>query len=640
MISEAPAWLIWFLPLISFILIAFVIRPYNGSTARLSGYITVLSIAGSFVLSIWALASVIDSPGHVIEFPSHTWVEIGSLSIRMGLMMDSLTAVMVVVVSGVSLFIQIYSQGYMRDDPSYSRFFAYMSLFTASMLGLVTADNLIMLYVFWELVGLSSYLLIGFWYQRPAAAAAAKKAFIMTRFGDLGFLIAILGVFLMVGTFDIAELHFLVEDGVLKGVALTWIALGIFAGAVGKSGQFPLHTWLPDAMEGPTPVSALIHAATMVAAGVFLVARFFPLFEASSSAMTTVAYIGGGTALFAATMGLVMNDIKRVLAYSTISQLGFMMLALGVGAPAAALFHLFNHAFFKALLFLGSGSVNHTTGTFDMRLMGGLYRVMPWTFITFLIAALSLSGIPPFSGFWSKDAILLSAWHDDKILYGLGVAASFLTAVYIFRVVFMTFTGEYRGGAQEEHGSHGEQGHALHESPAVMIVPLVVLAVAAVASGLANMPGFSILGIPEDWMADFLGEAGEVFSVNVATTSSIAAGAGFLVAFIIYGRKLIPADTIGRIFRPIYLILSRKYYFDDLYEDIIITRGLYKGLSGFGDLFDRYVVDMMVNTVGSIGRNMGGVMARVQTGQMQVYGMVVSIGILVILAAFLIFGGV
>ena len=356
MIPEAASWLILFLPLISFLLIVFVVRQVFGSATMLAGYTAVLAIGASFVLSIWALATVIDAPGHLQDYPSHTWLDIGPLEIKVGILMDSLTAIMLIVVSGVSLMVQLYSLGYMKHDASVARFFAYMSLFTFSMLGLVMADNLILLYVFWELVGLSSYLLIGFWHDRPTAAAAAKKAFIVTRFGDLGFLIAILGVYFTVGSqgFDIQYLNEVAGVDV-TGIALTLIALGIFAGAVGKSGQFPLHTWLPDAMEGPTPVSALIHAATMVAAGVFLVARMFPVFEASTAAMNTVAYVGAGTALFAATMGLVMTDIKRVLAYSTVSQLGFMMFALGVGAPAAAMFHLFTHAFFKASAVPGGG---------------------------------------------------------------------------------------------------------------------------------------------------------------------------------------------------------------------------------------------------------------------------------------------
>ena len=378
--------------------------------------------------------------------------------------MDPLTAVMLVVVTGVSLLIQIYSVGYMseEDNRGYSRYFAYMSLFTASMVGLVLASSVIQVFVFWELVGLCSYLLIGFWYNRHSAANAAKKAFIVTRIGDLGFLLAILYLFFNqdalaaegLNGLDIADLYKAVEVGLIAGGVATWIAAGIFAGAVGKSGQFPLHTWLPDAMEGPTPVSALIHAATMVAAGVFLVARFFPVFQASDEMMVVVAIVGAFTAIFAASMGLVMNDIKRVLAYSTVSQLGYMMMALGMGAYAFAIFHLFTHAFFKALLFLGSGSVNHASGTFNMRYMGGLKRVMPWTYLTFLIGSLALAGIFPTSGFWSKDEILAHVFHEGSavgmIVYALGLAAVFMTAFYMFRALFMTFDGDFRGGPRSK----------------------------------------------------------------------------------------------------------------------------------------------------------------------------------------------
>ncbi len=636
MIPEYAAWLILFLPLISFAVIVLFIRPSLGSASLTSGLITVGAIAASLGLSIWALASVIDASDHVIEFASHEWLDVGILQIKMGIMLDSLTAVMLIVVTGVSLMVQIYSLGYMKDDPSVSRFFAYMSLFTTSMLGLVLADNLIMLYVFWELVGLSSYLLIGFWHERPAAAAAAKKAFIITRFGDLGFLIAILGVYFTVGSegFDIAALHEIAGTPQLEGIALTLIALGIFAGAVGKSGQFPLHTWLPDAMEGPTPVSALIHAATMVAAGVFLVARFFPIFEQSSDAMTVVAYVGGGTALFAATMGLVMTDIKRVLAYSTVSQLGFMMLALGVGSVSAAIFHLFTHAFFKALLFLGAGSVNHTTGTYDIRLMGGLAKAMPWTFITFLVGALSISGIPPFAGFWSKDDILNAAWNEEKGVYILAILAAFLTSLYIFRLVILTFAGRYRGGAAAEHPGNSDHGGALHESPWVMILPMVILAVGAFAAGLASLPGFSILGIPESWMADFLTGHGEEFVTGIATSSSLIAAVGIVVAVLVYWMRLVKPEDVRETFKPVHSLLARKYYFDELYEDLIVRRGLYASLAAFIDRFDKHVVDRAVNTVSSIGRNSGQAIAKLQTGQVQVYGVGISVGIIVIIAVF------
>ena len=438
MIPEAAVWLIFFLPLASFVLIALVIRPFFKQHSIAAGHLTVLAIGASLVLSLWALGSVVSADESQlgkhgeVDWSPHSWLTVGNFDFALGILMDPLTAIMLVVVTGVSLMVQVYSVGYMRGDQGYARYFAYMSLFTASMIGLVLASNIVQLYVFWELVGLCSYLLIGFWYDRPAAAAAAKKAFIITRIGDLGFLLAIMYLFFNSGSFEAQGLNSLVITDIYTAVAvggvvtsgvITWIALGIFAGAVGKSAQFPLHTWLPDAMEGPTPVSALIHAATMVAAGVFLVARFFPVFEASTTAMNTVAVIGGITAIFAASMGLVMFDIKRVLAYSTISQLGFMMLALGVGAYSAAIFHLFTHAFFKALLFMCSGSVGHATGTFDMRYMGGLRRVMPWTYATFLIGGLSLAGIFPLAGFWSKDEILTTRMGPGQRCRAIGVLA-------------------------------------------------------------------------------------------------------------------------------------------------------------------------------------------------------------------------
>ena len=383
MIGEAYIWAIFLLPLGSFVVISLIIRPFLNRYSLLSGLTLIASLVVALGLSVWVLRSVV--LGHDLQFEAHEWLEVGGAAIELGLLADQFTAIMLIVVTGVSLAVQVYSLGYMDRDPGYSRYFAYMSLFTASMVGLVLSINIIQLYMFWELVGVSSYLLIGFWHERPAAAAAAKKAFIVTRIGDVGFLIAILYLFLKADDFAAAGLNaFHIPDiwhaaqplaiggaGILGGAALTWLVLGIFAGAAGKSGQFPLHSWLPDAMEGPTPVSALIHAATMVAAGVFLVARFYPVFQQSSDALSVVALIGAFTALMAATMGMVMNDVKRVMAYSTISQLGYMMAALGVGAYGAAVFHLLTHASFKALLFLGAGSVNHATGTFDMRYMGG-----------------------------------------------------------------------------------------------------------------------------------------------------------------------------------------------------------------------------------------------------------------------------
>jgi NADH-quinone oxidoreductase subunit L len=577
--------------------------------------------------------AVMGAPHHELHVPDISWVLIGNeFTFKLGIMMDSLTAVMLLVVTIVSLMVQIYSQGYMHSDPGYHRYFGWMSLFTASMLGLILADSLLFMFVFWELVGLCSYLLIGFWFHRPSAANAAKKAFIVTRLGDFGFLAGILLLYKTTGTFDIAELYTLAITGALAGATLTWAAIGIFAGAAGKSAQFPLHVWLPDAMEGPTPVSALIHAATMVAAGVFLVARTFPLFEHSTQAVTTVAIIGGFTAIFAASMGLVMTDIKRVVAYSTISQLGYMMLGLGTGGVAVGIFHLFNHAFFKALLFLGAGSVNHATGTFDMRLMGGLRKVMPWTYATFVIAALSLAGIWPLAGFWSKDEILISSLESQPILFVLAMATVFMTAFYIFRVVFLTFGGEYRGGSPEAHGAHP------HESPPVMVMPMAVLAVLAVVSGLWNVTGhfgaFMGHGETHGFFEGFFG----ILTHGLPWAGLMLAGLGILTAYAIYSAKWLSAERIGSMFKPLYTLFYRKYWLDELYENIIVRIALLKGLFAGFEIFDSNGVDGAVNGVASTAIATGRAIRQAQTGQLQLYGLFIGIGIVAIILTVYIFG--
>jgi len=625
-------WLIFLLPLFSFIIISFFVRPFVRQESKVAGYITIIALFGSLALSIWALMAVMASPHHELPIPDISWVVIeGGVTIHLGLIMDSLTAVMLVVVTVVSLMVQIYSQGYMYRDPGYHRYYAFMSLFTASMLGLVLADNLLFMFVFWELVGLCSYLLIGFWFHRPAAANAAKKAFIVTRLGDFGFLAAILVLYYNTGTFDIAELHGLAIAGVLAGTTLTWAAIGIFSGAVGKSAQFPLHVWLPDAMEGPTPVSALIHAATMVAAGVFLVARTFPLFAHSVEALTTVAVIGGFTAIFAASMGLVMNDIKRVLAYSTISQLGYMMLGLGTGGVAIGIFHLFNHAFFKALLFLGAGSVNHATGTFDMREMGGLRRVMPWTFITFVIASLSIAGIWPLSGFWSKDEILVTSLQTQPILFYLAMITVFMTAFYMFRIVFLTFGGEYRGGSPEAHGKP-------HESPPVMVVPMVILAILAVVSGFWNVTGqfgaFMGHGETHSFAQGFFG----ILTHPLPWISLIVAGLGILLAYAMYSAKRLSAERIGSLFKPLYTLFYRKYWFDELYENIIIRVALINGFFAGLQAFDNSGVDGAVNGVAGGAIATGRAIRRAQTGQLQLYGLFIGVGVLAIVLCLYLFG--
>lgn len=662
LITELGVWLIFLLPIGSFVAIAFIVRPFLNRYSRFAAYLTILSILLSLVLSCIALASVINVHGGSVAAAqgstwSHSWLRIGDdFDLRIGILLDPLTAIMLVVVTSVSLLVQIYSVGYMRSE-EYSRYYAYMSLFTASMLGLVISSNIIQLFVFWELVGLCSYLLIGFWYHRPSAAAAAKKAFIVTRLGDFGFLLAIMYLFFNADRFAAQGLDpFVIEDIyravavgglVTTGVAM-WLAVGIFSGAVGKSAQFPLHTWLPDAMEGPTPVSALIHAATMVAAGVFLVARSFPVFQASDVALNTVAIIGGFTAIFAASMGLVMTDIKRVLAYSTVSQLGYMMLALGVGAYAAAIFHLFTHAFFKALLFLGSGSVNHATGTFDMRQMGGLRRHMPWTYATFLIGGLSLAGIFPFAGFWSKDEILTHAWGAGspagQAVFWMGLVAAFMTAFYVFRALFLTFEGESRGGGHAEHGQAGHHNGGVHlgESPAVMVVPLVVLAVPSLVAGFLANPIVEFGFVPIHWMTEFLAGGpveveAEPFDLRMGIVSTVVALGGIALAYLMYGARRVSPETMGARFKPLYSLLVNKYYLDDLYEGILTVRVFYARVAGALDWIDKSVVDNIYDGIAWFGRGMGRAIGKLQTGQLQGYGVVISIGILVIFGIYLFF---
>ena len=676
MVTEAVIWAIFLLPLGSFVFAALVVRPFFNRYSLVSGLVTIAALGTALAFSIWTLRSVI--LGHELVFEPIEWLEVGGATIEFGLLIDPLTAVMLIVVTGVSLLVQIYSLGYMKGDPSFSRYYAYMSLFTAAMLGLVMASNIIQLYMFWELVGVSSYLLIGFWHERPAAAAAAKKAFIITRIGDVGFLIAILYLFTQADNFAAAGLNaFHIPDiweaaqpeaaagAILGGAVLTWLALGIFAGAAGKSGQFPLHTWLPDAMEGPTPVSALIHAATMVAAGVFLVARFFPLFENSPDAMTVVALVGAFTAVFAASMGLVMNDIKRVMAYSTISQLGYMMAALGLGLYAAAIFHLVTHAAFKALLFLAAGSVNHATGTFDMRYMGGLRKVMPITYILVVVAGLSLVGIIPLAGFWSKDEILLGAWNGtglvdtwvSRVTFSALLAGVIVTAFYTIRIIILTFHGEFRGGIDREledkaqsvpaGASHG--GVHLAESPWIMVLPMLALGVGAVVIGyLANPQWTEEIGIPRHWISGFLGDglsaargaAGHAetldFSRWMATVSTVAALSGIGLAVLVYLRRRDQReDPLSKV-KPVYKLLSEKYFMDTLYENVIVRKGFYKYFAGILDWIDANLVDGIVDRIGWFFQNIGTAIGKLQSGHVQGYATGIAFGVLAIILAFLL----
>jgi NADH-quinone oxidoreductase subunit L len=532
----------------------------------------------------------------------------------------------------------------MAGDPRFARYFSFLSLFTFSMLGLVLSNNFFEIFIFWELVGLTSYLLIGFWFEKKTASDAGKKAFITTRTGDLAFLVGIFLLTTTVGTLNFQEAFHQVESGAISSTLLTLSAILIFGGAVGKSAQFPLHVWLPDAMEGPTPVSALIHAATMVAAGVYLVARLMSIYALSVPASLVVAIIGAFTAFLAASIALVQNDIKRVLAYSTISQLGYMIMALGLGGYTAGTFHLMTHASFKALLFLGAGSVIHAMHTNDIWEMGGLYLKMRTTAITFILGSLSLAGIFPLSGFWSKDEILLLAWNKSPIFALVGLAVAFMTAFYMFRLCFIAFYGKARDQHKFEHA---------HESPKVMTVPLVILAFLSVFAGWVGIPWLSKGYSTFVYHHEVHHLEPNFILMLVATFVALS---GIYLAYVIYYKGTISAERLKNRFSSIHKLLYNKYYFDELYNAIII-RPLFKladflfkkfdlgvidwlvnaagnftvFLSWFWELFDTYVVDGAVNGLGYVVRGTGAGIRRVQTGQLQNYAFIIFFGIVLII---------
>jgi NADH-quinone oxidoreductase subunit L len=605
-------WMIPLLPLIAFLLLISFGRRWKESVSVFTGSLAAFL---SLVLSVWVLADQWGGGSERLAvFP---WLTLGETTISMGMEITRLNALMLLVVSLVSFLVQVYSAGYMRGDSRFGVFYAYLSLFTFSMLGLVIAPNLLQLYIFWELVGVCSFLLIGFWYWKPEAKAAAKKAFIVTRVGDIGLFIGIALIFWQVGSFDFREIFAALEAGKVAPEMVTLIALLIFVGAVGKSGQFPLHTWLPDAMEGPTPVSALIHAATMVAAGVYLVARSFPLFAASETAMDVVAYVGAFTALFAATIALVQNDIKRVLAYSTVSQLGYMMLALGAAGYVAGVFHLFTHAFFKALLFLAAGAVivalNHEQ---DIRRMGGLWKRHPVVGWLFLIGCLAIAGIPPLSGFFSKDEILLAAYADGRTgVFWLGVLTAFFTAFYMFRLFFKVFFGTYRG-----EGSIGSV-------PGVMVWPMAVLAALSVLSGFVQFPSHAL----GDWLSEgaSLAAVGGASPVWVPLLATVVSLAGIALAWMIYYKGSLAAETFSRPLPWLYRILYRKYYVDEAYQFTIVKS--LKGLGVFLRGFDRWVVDGLVGLTAWITQLLGRLGSRLQNGQLQTYAVISLIGLVLLL---------
>jgi len=615
------AWLVPALPLVAWAVILLVGKRLPDGGAPVG----ILAVAVGWVISLTILFGVIG--GADAYHVAVEWAPIGpGLEIPLGMTVDGLAAVLLAMVTTISLFIQIYSVSYMRGDERYTLFFANLSLFTAGMLIVVLADNLILLLVGWEIMGVCSYFLIGHWWEDVANARAAVKAFLTTRVGDLGFMAGIFVLFWAAGSFEIERIIEGVESGRISSTTVTLGAVLLFCGAIGKSGQFPLHTWLPDAMAGPTPVSALIHAATMVAAGVFLVARMYPVFEASGAVLNEIGIIASITMLISALLALVQEDIKRVLAYSTVSQLAYMMAALSVGGYSAGVFHLVAHAFFKALLFLAAGAVIHAVHSNDMREMGGLARAMPVTFTTFLIGALALAGIAPLAGFWSKDEILTDAWNAGfgggveglatsrtvaQIVFVTGMLTVFLTALYVARMLWLTFGAAYRG-----------QGHP-HEASAGMLFPLVVLAAGAALGGLLALGDNSISA----WIATPLlpSEGPATLNIGLIVASSAVGLLALALGTALYRRGLPEREYLER-FPPVWTTLQRKFYLDDLYE-----RGLVRAVTGAlapaTYWFDQRVIDGAVNLAGLGTRRLARGLRYVQSGQAQWYAAALFLGV-------------
>lgn len=616
------AWIIPLLPLFSFLFLLLFGKRLRESSA----YIGIVLTLGSFIYSLLVLIERLSEPTYKAEA---SWLTIGDVQLTAGFEINQLNALMLVIVSLVSFLVHTYSKEYMRGDERFSVFYAYLGLFTFAMLGLVISPNLLQLYVFWELVGLGSFLLIGFYFYKKEAKAAAKKAFIMTRIGDVGLFIGMMLLFWEVGSFEFDVIFEAVDAGIVSASMVTLTAILIFIGAMGKSGQFPLHTWLPDAMEGPTPVSALIHAATMVAAGVYLVATMFPLFSASETALTTVAVVGGITAIFAATIGIVQKDIKRILAYSTVSQLGYMMLALGSAGYVAGVFHLMTHAFFKALLFLAAGSIIHAISTQNIDEMGGLWKKLKFTGVLFLIGTMAISGVPFLSGFFSKDEILIAAWaHGNYVLFAIALIVAFFTAFYMFRLFFLVFAGEYRGKANH-----------IQESPSLMMFPIVILGALAIFSGYVNTPWFgTFLG---DWLVEgnvALGNGHVEGPAWIMIAATLISFGGILLAYLIYGKKSVSRDAFGGEASTAYNILYNKYYVDELYSYSIIP--FTKGISLFLSFIDKFLIEGLMNLVTSTILMFGKIGSKFQSGQVQQYGAVVIVGLAVILVIYAITGGI
>ena len=630
-------WLILLFPLLGVLINASVGRWLN---RRIVATIASLAVGASFAVAVVVLIEMLGLPaeseaggnGRERVIPLFSWIVAGDFVVEAGILLDQLSILMVLVVTGVSTVIHVYSAGYMKEDKYHNRYFTWLNLFVFMMLILVLGNGFLTMYVGWEGVGLCSYLLIGYWFEKKTAADAGKKAFLVNRVGDFGFALGIMLIFATFGSVTFADV--LPAAGAILPATATAIALLLFLGATGKSAQIPLYVWLPDAMEGPTPVSALIHAATMVTAGVYMVARCHTLFEASLSALNWVAWIGAITALFAATMALVQKDLKRILAYSTISQLGYMFLALGVGAYAAGMFHLTTHAFFKSLLFLCAGSVMHALmGELDIFKMGGLRKLMPWTFGTFLVGVLALSGVPLLSGFFSKDEILLGVFESGAVIpWLLGLITAGLTAFYAFRLLFVAFYGKSRMDKKVER--------QVHESPPVMIVSLVVLAVLAVFGGYIGLPGFLGLGnaideflhpVFADTAVAHAAHAEVATEVSLMGASILAAAIGIFVAYWLYIRKWGLAARMTQGARWLYDLVYNKYYVDEAYLEAIV-----KPLQSFGTLLSDVVerrgidgaVDGLAKAVGLAGEGV----RRLQSGLVRNYALAMLVGVVAIVA--------
>jgi NAD(P)H-quinone oxidoreductase subunit 5 len=675
------AWFIPVFPLMGAMLVGLGLISYNRATNSLRQWASapLISLLGVAMVHSFALLwSQIQ--GHAPYTRTIEWAAAGDFHLTMGYIIDPLTAVMLVIVTTVALLVMIYTDGYMAHDPGYVRFYSYLSLFSSSMLGLVISPNIVQIYIFWELVGMCSYLLIGFWFDRKAAADACQKAFVVNRVGDFGLLLGILGLYWATGSFEFEaigeRLQDLISSGSISVALATLFGILIFLGPVAKSAQFPLHVWLPDAMEGPTPISALIHAATMVAAGVFLIARMFPVFEHLPVTMNVIAWTGAFTAFLGATIAITQNDIKKGLAYSTVSQLGYMVMAMGVGAYSAGLFHLMTHAYFKAMMFLGSGSVIHGMEAVvghdpilaqDMRLMGGLRKYMPATATTFLIGTIAICGIPPFAGFWSKDEILGAAFKANPALWAVGWLTAGITAFYMFRMYFSTFEGKFRGndtaiqaqlqaaavpvfgpGAMDvkelssntDPHSH-EHGHSSspHESPLTMTLPLMILAVPSMLIGFLGMPWHNLfetfVHAPGEHVHTLaqMAEDFEVGEFAIMAGSSVGISLiGIMIAFLMYAKRSIDPAAIAAKIEPLYRLSLNKWYFDEIYDKLFVqgSRRLARQVMEV----DYRVVDGAVNLTGLATMLSGEGLKYFENGRAQFYALTVFAAVLGIVVFF------